>query len=104
MYKRQGVVILADPASGGRRLRSFQTPWRQWSAPEFEVGSDGPVAAGIDGEAANIEPPLEFRIRPGVLRVRVARAHPGASPSAAIPEGPLNIARSLIRIAAGRRP
>ena len=34
-----------------------------------------------------LEPPLRFRIRPGVLRVRIARRHPGASPSATLPEG-----------------
>ena len=57
-----------------------QRPWREWSTPEFEVDADGPVAAGIDGEALKVDPPLRFRIRPGVLRVRIAPAHPGASP------------------------
>ena len=33
-----------------------------------------------------LDAPLRFRILPGVLRVRIARAHPGASPSAAMPE------------------
>ena len=47
----------------------------------------GPVPAGIDGEALSLDPPLRFRIRPGVLRVRIAREHPGASPSAMAPEG-----------------
>jgi hypothetical protein len=46
-----------------------------------------PIAAGIDGEALLLDVPLEFRIRPKVLRVRVARQHPGASPSAMAPEG-----------------
>jgi hypothetical protein len=46
-----------------------------------------PIAAGIDGEALLLDAPLEFRIRPKVLRVRVARQHPGASPSAMAPEG-----------------
>ena len=64
---------------GGRRL---QRPWREWSAPTFEVDADRPIAAGIDGEALVLDPPLSFRIRPGVLRVRIARQHPGASPSA----------------------
>ena len=45
------------------------------------------MPAGIDGEAVKLEPPLRFRIRPGVLRVRIARRHPGASPSAMLPEG-----------------
>ena len=38
------------------------------------------VPAGIDGEAVKLEPPLRFRIRPGVLRVRIARRHPAPRP------------------------
>ncbi|HTU15137.1 MAG TPA: diacylglycerol kinase family protein [Solirubrobacterales bacterium] len=94
-----GIVVLADPSAGGRRLRRFQKPWREWSAREFEVGSDGPVAAGIDGEAAQLSPPLTFGIRPGVLRARIARGHPGASPSAGIPEGAGAVLQALMRIA-----
>ena len=63
-----------------------QRPWREWTAPAFEVGADHPVPAGIDGEAAELQPPLRFHVRPGVLRVRIARQHPGASPSASLPE------------------
>lgn len=99
-----GVAVLADPVSAGSRLRRFQTPWRDWSAPEFEVSSDRDVAAGIDGEAATLASPLKFRIRPGVLRVRIARQHPGASPSAAIPEGNFQEILALFRVAAGRPP
>ena len=51
-----------------------------------------------------LEAPLRFRIRPGVLRVRIARAHPGASPSAAIPESVLKGFVALVGIAAGRAP
>ncbi len=36
---------------GGESGRPLQRPWREWSAPEFEVDADGPIAAGIDGEA-----------------------------------------------------
>ena len=43
-------------------------------------------------------------IRAGVLRVRIARQHPGASPSAMLPEGLGQSARALARIAAGRAP
>ena len=77
-------------------------PWREWTAPEFEVDAEHPVPAGIDGEAVRLEPPLRFRIRPGVLRVRVAPHHPGASPSALLPEGVRQSVRALARIAAGR--
>jgi Diacylglycerol kinase catalytic domain len=95
-----GVTVASAP--GGRRAgRLAQRPWREWSAPEFEVDSDQSVPAGIDGEAATLEPPLRFRIRPRSLRVRIARQHPGASPSAAIPATGWRSLRELVRIAAG---
>lgn len=62
----------------------------------------GPVPAGIDGEAAVLDPPVRFSIRPAVLRVRIAAAHPGASPSAVEPVGAIAAFRALIRIARGR--
>jgi hypothetical protein len=62
------------------------------------------VVAGIDGEAVTLDPPLRFRIKPGSLRVRIAGKHPGASPSAAIPEGAWDGIRALVDIAAGRTP
>ena len=46
-----------------------------------------PIAAGIDGEALMLDAPLRFRIRPGVLRVRIARKHPGARPRPWSPTG-----------------
>ena len=85
----------ADAGSGSRR-------WREWTAPTFAVDSDQPVPAGIDGEALKLDPPLRFRIRPGVLRVRIAPAHPGASPSALAPDGPWAGVVELARIAGGR--
>jgi diacylglycerol kinase family enzyme len=54
----------ADPARG----------WLRWEAPRFEVRSDGPIPAGVDGEALVFEPPLRFRSLPGALRVRVPAA------------------------------
>jgi diacylglycerol kinase family enzyme len=97
-----GVTVASAPTGRGEHRRLPQRPWREWSAPAFEVDADRPVAAGIDGEALRLDPPLRFRIRPGVLRVRIARAHPGASPSAAIPEGSWESIRAMARIAAGR--
>ncbi len=41
-----------------------QRVWREWTAPAFEVYAAHPVPAGIDGEAATLEPPLRFHIRP----------------------------------------
>jgi diacylglycerol kinase family enzyme len=45
----------------------------------------GPVHAGVDGEAADLSPPLRFAIRPAALRVRISSRHPGASPSGLLP-------------------
>lgn len=99
-----GIAVLADPVAAGHRLRNFQKPWRDWDAPTFEVGASEQVAAGIDGEAEMLEPPLKFSIRPRALRVRIARQHPGASPSAAIPDGFFPVTVGLIRIALGKPP
>ena len=97
-----GITVVGRPTGGGESGRSAQRPWREWSAPTFEVDSDQPVAAGIDGEALVLDAPLHFRIRPGVLRVRIARKHPGASPSAMAPEGVWAGLLELVRIALGR--
>jgi hypothetical protein len=62
------------------------------------------VPVGIDGEAALLDPPLVFRVRPAALRVRIAAHHPGASPSAIEPVGALPALRALARIAGGADP
>jgi hypothetical protein len=89
-----------DGAAAGRPRR----PWREWTAPAFEVRSERPVPAGIDGEAVQLEAPLRFRARPAALRVRIARDHPGASPSALQPDGLWEAVRVLAAVAAGREP
>jgi diacylglycerol kinase family enzyme len=96
-----GIAVASAPAAGRRLL---QRPWREWSTPAFEVDADGPIAAGIDGEAVTLDAPLRFRILPAALRVRIAAAHPGASPSAAMPEGAWATALALARIAMGSSP
>ena len=97
-----GITVAGGPSGRGEGGRSLQRPVREWSAPGFEVDADRPVPAGIDGEALKLDPPLRFRIRPGVLRVRIARKHPGASPSAQAPEGIKAGLIELTRIARGR--
>ena len=82
-----GITVVGAPSGRGENARALQRPWREWSAPAFEVDADRPVPAGIDGEALILDPPLRFEIRPGVLRVRISPRHPGASPSAQAPEG-----------------
>ena len=96
-----GMTVVGAPSGRGEGGRSLQRPWREWSAPTFEVDADRPVPAGIDGEALTLEPPLNFRIRPRVLHVRIARQHPGASPSATVPEGLWAGVLELARIARG---
>ena len=96
-----GVTVIGAPRGAGEGGRRPQRPWREWSSPTFQVDSDRPVAAGIDGEALILDPPLIFRIRPAVLHVRVARQHPGASPSATAPDGTWAGIRELARIVAG---
>ena len=97
-----GITVLGGPSGGGEKARSLQRPMREWSAPGFDVDADSPVPAGVDGEALMLDPPLRFQIRPGVLRVRIARQHPGASPSALAPDGVWAGIRLLARIALGR--
>jgi hypothetical protein len=83
-----------DSRHGVARLRS-------WSAPTFTVDAKGPVAAGIDGEATTLTPPIRFASRPGALIVRIARHHPGASPATAVPRGLAGAVRALFGIAFG---
>ena len=97
-----GITVLGEPSGGGEGGRLLQRPLREWSAPGFEVDADRPVPAGIDGEALMLDPPLRFHIRPAVLHVRIARKHPGASPSAGAPEGVRAGLVELARIAFGR--
>jgi diacylglycerol kinase family enzyme len=80
-----GVAVMAPTTAGG----ASTTPklrMQQWTTPTFEIESANGVAAGIDGEAVVLDPPLRFRTMPGALRVRIAPHHPGASPSALEPE------------------
>jgi len=96
-----GITVASVPTGG---LRLIQRPWREWSTPSFEVDADAPIAAGVDGEAVTLDAPLRFKILPAALRVRIAAAHPGASPSAAMPESAWETALALGRIVTGRTP
>jgi hypothetical protein len=46
------------------------------------VTSDSPIAVGLDGESLEMESPLAFRSRPGVLRLRLPLRAIGYSPAA----------------------
>jgi diacylglycerol kinase family enzyme len=91
---RLGITIAGLP----------RRPWREWTARTFDVEAGHPVHVGIDGEAATLEPPLHFEIHRRVLRVRIAPKHPGASPSALLPDSFSGTVMTLLRIASGRDP
>lgn len=57
-----------------------------WTAPTFEVQSTGPIAAGVDGEAVELQPPATFTILPGALQVRIPMTAIGRSPAAFVPD------------------
>ena len=100
----QGTLGVAELAPMRERRDGAQTAsvrLRQWSVRSLQIESDGPVAAGIDGEATMLDPPLRFEIRPGALRVRIAPAHAGASPSALVPETPLKLIGALVGFVLG---
>jgi diacylglycerol kinase family enzyme len=90
-----GVTVLAPVAPGANGAAPRKLSKQQWTATSFEIQAEEPVAAGIDGEALHLDPPLRFRVRPGALRVRIAPQHPGASPSALEPDKPWQMIQTL---------
>jgi Diacylglycerol kinase catalytic domain len=81
-----GITVLAPveaPANGAGPVRLRM---QQWTQETFEMNGITTVPAGIDGESVRLDPPLRFITRPQALRVRIAPQHPGASPSAVLPD------------------
>jgi diacylglycerol kinase family enzyme len=78
--------------------------WTRWEADRFTVTSGGPVDAAVDGEAFRLDPPLEFRIRPGALRVRIPASAPGYAPAALKSPSMGWTVRALAQTALGRPP
>ncbi len=70
-----GILVL-DPPGDPRRA-----PGRAWTATSVEINAPERLHAGIDGEAVDLDPPLELVVRPAALRVRISSRHPGVSPS-----------------------
>jgi diacylglycerol kinase family enzyme len=60
-----GIIVLDTPQPG-------RGPGRTWTAARVQVTAPAPVHAGVDGEAVDLTPPLDFVVRPGALHVRVA--------------------------------
>ena len=95
----EAAAFAAAEAAG--RLDRF-AGWMQWQAPTFTVDASGPVEAGVDGEALLLDPPLDFEVHPGALRVRIPLHAPGP-PSGPVRKLPLRWTfRALVRTALGR--
>jgi diacylglycerol kinase family enzyme len=99
-----GIAVLAPVRAAGNGPVRHKLQLEQWTAQTFQMDADSRVAAGIDGEAMRLEPPLRFRTWPGALRVRIAPGHPGASPSAFEPDHPRQMIGALVRLAVHGTP
>ena len=60
------------------------------------------VAAGVDGEAVELTPPLRFVSRPRALTVRIPAHHLGLSPAALRPGWGRSTFLGLARIVSGQ--
>ncbi len=85
-------------ARGGRAPAG--TGWAQWTTTVLRVEAPLPqLPAGIDGEAATLAAPLEFRVLPQALRVLVPPALAPRTPRARLQRW--STVRGLLRVAAG---
>jgi diacylglycerol kinase family enzyme len=96
------VAELAAAQTAGTVMR-FRG-WREWKCDAFEVQSQQPIEAGVDGEALKFESPLKFEIVRSALRVRVARHHPGYSPAALAESVRHGGIKRLVGVTLGRDP
>ena len=99
-----GIAVFAPSRDGGDAAAAMPVGIEEWTVAAFEVHCEVPVPAGIDGEATTLDPPLRFCIHPGVLQVRIAPGHPGASPSVLAPNSLRGTVTALLAIAAGHDP
>jgi diacylglycerol kinase family enzyme len=85
-------------ARGGRAPAG--TGWAQWTTTVLRVEAPLPqLPAGIDGEAATLAAPLEFRVLPRALRVLVPPALTPRTPRGRLQRW--STVRGLLRVAAG---
>ncbi|HVY95414.1 MAG TPA: diacylglycerol kinase family protein [Solirubrobacterales bacterium] len=100
-----GLVDFHPPIAGEK---SPAGRWRELTTAALEIECEAhALPVGIDGEPVTLQPPLRFRARPKALRVRICRDHPGASPSANVPRGPVRVVLALLSLAwrdPGERP
>ena len=95
-----GIAVIGSDDGHGHASKRIE----EWAAPSFEIGSDRTVAAGIDGEAVQLEPPLRFQTLPKALRVQITPQHPGTSPSSRMPAGAWEGFRAVARAAVHGAP
>ncbi len=82
-------LVVPDAVAATRAVAALTTAtpalyegYLSWSSPGFEVTSGAPIAVGLDGESLEMDPPLVFSSRPGVLRLRLPPQAIGYSPAA----------------------
>ena len=82
-------LVVPDAVAATRAIAALTTAtpalyegYLSWATPVFEVTSASPIAVGLDGESLEMDPPLVFRSRPGVLRLRLPLQAIGYSPAA----------------------
>ncbi|MBK9180327.1 MAG: diacylglycerol kinase [Acidimicrobiales bacterium] len=97
----RGADVAAIAALGALRRPTAAPGVEQWATPTFEVRSGGPVAAGVDGEALELDPPVRFESVPGALRVRLPANAPGYSPGAVAAMVATAPVRALLTTVAG---
>jgi diacylglycerol kinase family enzyme len=78
-----GVADMFARAAVG--LLNTAAGFNHWTTRTFEVTSETPIAAGIDGEAVELSSPAVFESEPAALRVRLPLTAPGRSPAAFVP-------------------
>jgi diacylglycerol kinase family enzyme len=76
-----GIIVVDRAGAEG-------PPISAWSAPSFDVPGTASLPAGVDGEAVTLPAPARWTVRPGALRVRISRHHPGVSPSYLLSHSP----------------
>ncbi len=82
-------LVVPDAVAATRAIAAMATAtpalyegYLTWATPTFEVTSASPIAVGLDGESLQMDPPLVFTSRPGVLRLRLPLQAIGYSPAA----------------------
>ena len=90
-----GITVLGAGAANGVRSACSSGPHHR---SKFVPTAQSPPAS--TAKRSSSTRPCAFATRPQALRVRIAPQHPGASPSATMPESPWDAIRAVARVAA----